>query len=338
MVNGFSKAKWISCALLSTALAGCAGGSPFGPAPNDAFSTANGFDDSSREPYSQLAQAFPQQKVVTPNSSVAPPSNRVQASGNQFLTSMHKMAGSFTDAITPNTRVIPASDPTSLSGPHHAAGADLNYHAARVYESQGKTKSAAGLYEKSLQMAPDQASTLVAYARLLDREGNFGKAESLYHRAIAVEPANTVALNDLGMMYARQGRLSDAAANVSRAIQLQPMNQRYRNNMAIVLIDAEHFEEAFNNLAAVHGEANAHYNLAFLLLQRKMHAEAAYHLNQALALNPQLEPARQLAHSAPPTPLSTQQYLPVSAPPGESGNHPAQTGMPVLQTRPLPPL
>jgi tetratricopeptide (TPR) repeat protein len=255
---------------------------------------------------------------------------------------MQKMAGGFADAVTPSPRVISATDPTSLSAPNHTAGAALNYHAARVYESQGKNQSAIGLYEKALQIDPDLQPALVAYARLLDREGNFAKAESLYQRALQQQPANTIALNDLGMMYARQGRLPDAAAQLNRAIQLQPMNQRYRNNIAIVLIDAGRIDEAYGHLAAVHGEANAHYNLGFLLSERQLNADALQHLNQALALNPNLEPAHQLASQlastvAPNAPFDPR-YQPVSAgPPGNVNYHP-QTTIPGPNTRPLPPL
>lgn len=342
MVKCFSEAKWTTCAVLSALLAGCAGASPFGSRPNDAFSTANGFDDPSRQPYSQLAQAFPQQNVVPPNSLAGAPPERSPSAGNQFLTSMQKMAGDFANAVTPTPQVIPAADPTSLSAPDHAVGADLNYHAARVYESQGKMHAALALYEKSLQMAPDQQAVLVAYARLLDREGNFGKAESLYHRAIELQPTNALALNDLGMMYARRGKVAEAGTQLNRAIQLKPMNQRYRNNMAIVLIDAGRSEEAFSHLAAVHGEANAHYNLGFLLSQRQMHAAAIHHVNQALTLNPQLEPARQLAdqltRAAPPSSPGGQRYQPVSTSPRNAANYRPDASFSAPSTRPLPPL
>jgi len=106
-----------------------------------------------------------------------------------------------------------------------------------------------------------------------------------------------VALNDLGMIYARQGMFDASLGVLSQAVQIDPANQRYRNNIAIVLIDAGRPDEAFGHLADVHGEAAAHYNLGYLLARRNMNDLAAGHLQQALAMNPQLAPARQLLDS-----------------------------------------
>lgn len=333
MVDGFQKARRFAFAALTAVLSGCAGGSPFGGGPSDAFSTANGFDDPNRAPYSQLAQAFPEQDVAGPGSQLV---SRRQKPG--VIGSMQRMARSFTDAVTPEPHVIPPDDPTSLASPDPDVTAQLNYHAARVYESQNRIPGAIALYQKSLRADPNATRTLIGYARLLDRQGNFGEAENLYRRALQVEPTNTVALNDLGMMNARQGRLAQAVEVVGAAVQLQPMNQRYRNNMATVLIDSGRVDEAFGHLAAVHGEASAHYNLGVLLSQRQMNAEAIHHVNQALTLNPHLQPARSLAEQLTAAPagraINQPAYQPVSVP--------VPRAQPSMQrpagTRPLPPL
>lgn len=331
MVDRLLKALRLAMAGGCVALAGCAGNSPFDRGPSDAFATANGFDDPNRRPYDQLAQAFPQENVQAPGATPGQPS------GNRFIGSMQRLASSFGDAVTPEPQVHPAEDPTSLTSGNQNAGADLNYHAARVYESRNKPHEAAALYEKSLHMDPNHVRTLIAYARLLDREGSFARAETLYRHAIEVQPGNPVAVNDLGMMYARQGMFQPAIESIGRAIEQQPTNQRYRNNIAIVLLDAGRIDEAFSHLATVHGEANAHYNLAFLLSQRQMQAEAIQHLDRALVLSPQHDAARQLAQQLAPVqqPESPtgQQYIPVSAP-LPNGTLPIGSN----RTPPLPPL
>jgi len=294
MVHGCFKV--FGFAVASVALAGCADNSSFEREPRDAYSTAGGFDDPNRQPYAQLAQAFPQQNVQGP--SLTPDGSTTT---NSFVGSVRKFANNLGNAVTPTPQVVPAADPTSLAGgTQNDAGADLNFHAARLYESRNRPREAAALYEKSLSMKPNHVQTLIAYARLLDREGNLPQAESLYRRAIDVDPTNPLALNDLGMLYARHGMLQLATEAIGLAIQRQPMNQRYRNNMAIVLLDAGRTEEAFGHLATVHGEANAHYNLAFMLSQREMRSEAMYHLDRALVLNPQFSAARQLAQQLAP--------------------------------------
>ncbi|MBI2479294.1 MAG: tetratricopeptide repeat protein [Planctomycetia bacterium] len=279
------------------ALIGCSGAGPFGARPMDAFSTSAGFDNPNRQPYDQLAQAFPQQNLVGQGGSQMPPQPPPANGGSDWLASLRSTGASVGDAFTIKPRTIPAVDPTSLANRPGDVGGALKYHAAKVYEADGNIAGAMALYQKSLQMTPNDVLAMIGYGRLLDRTGNFREAERLYLRAIELEPSNVVALNDLGMIYAHQGMLDPALESLSQAVQLQPANQRYRNNIAIVLIDAGRPEQAFGHLAAVHGEATAHYNLAFLLARRNLNDQAVGHLQQALAMNPQLTPARQLLDS-----------------------------------------
>ena len=260
----------------------------------DAFSTTRGFDDPNRQPYDQLAQAFPQQNVVGPGGAEMPVQATQSDSENAWWASLQKTGGAITEAFTITPQTIPAPDPTSLANRPGDVGGALNYHAAKVYESDGNIAGAMALYQKSLQMTPNDVRAMIGYARLLDSEGNFLEAEKLYHRALEIEPTNAVTLNDLGMIYARQGMYEHALERISQAIQLQPANQRYRNNIAIALIDAGRFDEAFEHLAVVHGAATAHYNLGYLLSRRNMIDQAVGHLQHALTMNPQLTPARQL--------------------------------------------
>lgn len=323
------------------AFTGCSGTSPFGTQPMDAFSTSNGFDDPDRQPYAQLDQAFPQQNVVGQSSSQMPPQPQQPKARSGWLASLRNTGGAVSEAFSIQPQTIPAVDPTSLANRPGDVGGALNYHAAKVYETDGNIASAMALYQKSLQMTPNDVRTMIGYARLLDRTGNFREAERLYHRAIELEPTNVVALNDLGMIYARQGMLDSAIESLSQSVQLQPENQRYRNNIAIVLIDAGRPDEAFGHLAAVHGEATSHYNLAFLLARRNMNDQAVGHLQQALAMNPQLTPARQLLDSLTVTAGYAQQTtrLPASNVSGAPTNpNFAPYSPPDTPRRPLPPL
>ncbi|HRX80143.1 MAG: tetratricopeptide repeat protein [Planctomycetaceae bacterium] len=325
---------------------GCSGTSPFGTKPFDAFSTSNGFDSPNRQPYGQLAEAFPQHNVAGPSGSQMPVQPPQANAGSGWLASLRSTGDAVADAFTIKPQTIPAPDPTSLATRPGDVGGALNYHAAKMYENEGSTANAMALYQKSLQMTPNDVRAMIGYGRLLDREGNFREAERLYQRALELEPGNAVALNDLGMIYARQGMFDAATASLSQAVQLQPANLRYRNNIAIALIDAGQPEQAFGHLAAVHGEATAHYNLAFLLSRRNRNDQAVAHLQQALTLNPQLAPARQLLDSlAPPmeyaqqvAPQSPQQFsgYPVSGQGSNAGFVPYSPQNP--PRRPLPPL
>ena len=323
------------------AFVGCSGTSPFESQPMDAFSTTQGFDNPNRQPYDQLAQAFQQQNVVGPGGSGMPVQPEQSNSESAWWAQLRNTGGALSEALTITPQTIPAPDPTSLANRPGDVGGALNYHAAKVYETDGNIVGAMALYQKSLQMTPNDVRAMIGYARLLDREGNFREAERLYHRALEIEPTNVVALNDLGMIYARQRMFEEALEPISQAVQLQPTNQRYRNNIAIVLIDAGRPDEAFGHLDAVHGEATAHYNLGYLLARRNMNDQAVGHLRQALTMNPQLTPARQLLDSLATSVGNFQQAEP--QPSGHLIGYPQDAAfapeLPQHQSlRPLPPL
>ncbi len=323
-----------------SALVGCSSTTPFSMQPMDAFSTNGGFDNPDRQPYDQLAQAFPQQNVVGPSSSQMPAQPQ-QSSQSGWLASLRNGGDAISNAFTIKPRTISAGDPTSLSGSSPNAGGALNYHAAKIYESQGNSAGAMALYQKTLQMSPNDTRAIISYARLLDREGNFREAERQYQRALEVDPSSVVALNDMGMVYARQGMYDQSLAALGQAVRLQPTNQRYRNNIASVLVDAGRVDEAQSQLSEVYGQATAHYNVGYLLAKRNQNDQAAWHLQQALTMNPQLASAGQLLESLSPTTGYVQHAAPQpnAQPAGyQSGGNFIPAGNRTPPARPLPPL
>jgi tetratricopeptide (TPR) repeat protein len=129
---------------------------------------------------------------------------------------------------------------------------------------------------------------------LHDRQQEFAQAEKLYRQAAAVDPKSALVHNDLGLCYARQKRLGEAQQSLEVAVKLQPLNKMYRNNLATVLMESGRQEEAWTHLVAVNEPAVAHYNMAFLLHQRKQDDAAAQHLHSALQIDGSLSPAAQL--------------------------------------------
>lgn len=320
---------------------GCSGTSPFSMQPMDAFSTNGGFDNPNRQPYDQLAEAFPQHNVIGPSGSQMPVQPQQPSNQSGWLASLRSGGDAITNAFSFQPQTIPANDPTGLTGSPKNAGGALNYRAAKVYETQGNVAGAMALYQKTLQMSPNDTRAAVSYARLLDREGNFREAEHQYQRVLEIDPKNVVALNDMGMIYARQGMFDQSLAALGKAVELDPTNQRYRNNIAIVLIDADRADDAHQQLSQVHGPATAHYNVGYLLARRNKNDQAAWHLQQALAMNPRLAPATQLLDTLSESTGYAQQAIPHGSQqqvgyPGQGNYLPASNRTPV--TNPLPPL
>ena len=219
---------------------------------------------------------------------------------NPFLAGLLSATESISNALTIEPRVIPAKDPTSLAVQPANVGADLHFHAALVYESQQNIPGAISHFQQALDTSPHDPKILVGFGHLFDRQGDLHRAEGLYQLALETNPDNCAALNALGICYAKQGNLDAALAHLHRATQLQPQNARYKNNMANVLTDAGRTDEAYAQLVSVHGEAGAHYNLGYLLLQQGKQDEARRELGLALRANPYLEQAHQMLSSLEP--------------------------------------
>jgi tetratricopeptide (TPR) repeat protein len=165
---------------------------------------------------------------------------------------------------------------------------------AQMSHRGGNVHQARTLYQKALAMDPNHLDALLGAARMEDREGRLDVALMLYQRAVTAHPNNATAHNDLALCQARRGELIPAHQSLEQAIRLDPRKALYRNNAAKVLVELNQLDQATSHLAAVHPPAIAHYNMGVLLSDRGRDPEASHYLSKALALDPAMEPAREL--------------------------------------------
>jgi tetratricopeptide (TPR) repeat protein len=216
------------------------------------------------------------------------------ANDNYVTSAWKKSTAAVGSAFTWNSKPAQSDDPTSLDTKHKPIGPDVFIAAGQMYETQGKYPEALGQYEKALKAAPNDLPAIISIARLHDRQGNFPKALEAYNRAVASHPKTGLVYNDLGLCYARHKESNKAIASLTQACALAPKTAKYRNNLATVLVEAGHTEEAYKQLKALNSEGVAHYNLAIMLTARGKQAEAASHLQLALNAEPDLQAAREL--------------------------------------------
>ncbi len=184
-------------------------------------------------------------------------------------------------------------DSISLSTPTGPPSPEFFIYAAQVCEHQGDIPQARINFQRALTMWPGQVEVLRAAARMEDRQGNLPLAENLYQQAVTSNPQHAGALNDLGLCLARQGKLESSVQVLEQAVQLQPSKALYRNNAATVLVEMRQDQRALAHLAAVHGSADANYNIGQLLVQRNRSADAAPYFQAALQQNPNMQPAQE---------------------------------------------
>jgi tetratricopeptide (TPR) repeat protein len=227
------------------------------------------------------------------------------------------------------------TDAISLSTPSGPPSPEFFIYAAQVCERQNDVPQARANLQRALTMWPGQVDVLRAAARMEDRQGNLPLAENLYQQAVTCNPQHVAALNDLGLCLARQGKLEPSVQVLEHAVQLQPAKALYRNNAATVLVEMRQDQRALAHLAAVHGAAEANFNLGQLLVERGRSADATPYFQAAVQQNPSLQQAQEaLARlegtkltvttpvaAATPTTVVAQPAVPAAAP----GAAPQQT-------------
>ncbi len=191
---------------------------------------------------------------------------------------------------------VQTADPTSLST--EAKPSPRLYVAmAKLHEKSDQLDKAEEQYRRALQMDGRYLDALLGLGRLKDRDGQFKEALDTYQRAVKYHPGSAAAWNHLGLCLARQGRLSDAADALQKAVDLEPRQELYRTNLAVIFVESGRTEDALRQLRAVQDEAQAYYNLGYLLQKKGDAAAAARYFNLALQRKPDFEEARQWLES-----------------------------------------
>ena len=143
-------------------------------------------------------------------------------------------------------------------------------------------------------MAKIQEQFLDAYSFLRagmanERTSNYPGAVRLYQRGLEIEPDNVELLNAMGFALFQQGKSQEAVAELEKAVAIDPKHVKARNNLALAAIDAGELELAeahYRESLAIKPDPAIYNDLGFVLERMGMSedAEAAY--RKALALNP----------------------------------------------------
>lgn len=216
--------------------------------------------------------------------------------GGVVLASLANVGKKLSQAIQIPTSVTPAVDPVKLdNAPANTTevAADLHYRAGHFFEMQEKPAEAASHFREALQKSPQDARALAGYGRALARLGNTVEAEAYLTKASAQAPQDPAPHHDLAQFYSQQKNLEAAIRCEQKAVELQPNNPQYRVALASLLLDSGNHADAAHVLAAVFGDAMACFHVGCMLNDRQQSQLARQYMQQSLALNPGLAPARE---------------------------------------------
>ncbi len=231
------------------------------------------------------------------NAALASMEQGQQSTLDRASSAVKQATSSIKESLTIHPKVVAAKDPLALDGEVSKISPHVFFSLATVYERQGKLSLAVQQFKKGIEADPESPVGWIKFARMYDRQGDFRQASRAYERALELSPDNTTALNDLGLSTARQGDFGKAIPLLEKASSIRPQKDLYRNNLATVLVAAGRTNDGFRHLQAVHPPAQAHYNLAILLLKENRRDEAVQHLRHSLGVDPGFALANQLLTS-----------------------------------------
>ena len=113
-----------------------------------------------------------------------------------------------------------------------------------IYVSNRDYDSALSIYNKMLEVFPDDVQALINSGSICFYKKDFEKAISLYLRAIASEPENAAIHYNLGNVYAEIGNFSSALKYYTNAINLGAIQGYVFSAIGILFQDNDDLENA----------------------------------------------------------------------------------------------
>jgi tetratricopeptide (TPR) repeat protein len=165
----------------------------------------------------------------------------------------------------------------------------------------GSQAEAIDAYRMALRIEPDSVPAHYNLGIALSgAPGGAAEAEAQFRETLRIDPGHARAHNNLGMLLAGSpGREGEAMAEYRAALKIDPGYAEAHNNLANLLAGQNRLPEAVAEFeAALRSNpryAQVHYNLGVVLLGIPgRESEAVGHIQEALRLRPDFEPARRI--------------------------------------------
>jgi tetratricopeptide (TPR) repeat protein len=189
-----------------------------------------------------------------------------------------------------STAVSGSGDFASNEGPKDPARIHLAY--GQWQEQMGQQAEARESYSKVLADQPKNIDALLGMARVDQSGGLLHDAEERLKKAQKLAPKDARVLASFGNFYAARGDWAKAVESQQAAVEAAPNDPRYQFLLGVALARSGDSQAAFPYFVRSVGDAQAHYNLGLILNELGDRAGSMEHIEQALALKPDLAPAQ----------------------------------------------
>ena len=197
------------------------------------------------------------------------------------------------DEATASADGSAATEPATQTDTAGAADAPPTADAASPSASSeptAATETAAAADSLGTEMTPE-VTALITEARDQFVRGNFAAAEDLYQKFVELQPNNVVALANLGVSQFRQGKLTAAQLALEKALAVDPKDAFTLTTLGAVMIEQNRIEDAIGYLErANESQADDAITLNYLGVassQLGQFGKAEQSLRRAITVNPE---------------------------------------------------
>lgn len=149
-------------------------------------------------------------------------------------------------------------------------------------------------YQQAIKIDPNYLPGQMGLARTYVGMNQLDQARGVYETVLTIAPKNAVAYADMAVVYLRAKNGEQAVKCLGKALEFDPENRQYENMLAWTLALNGRSEESMALFTKLYGQPGAHLRMAKMHRYRNQVEPARKHLETAIALDPQLNEARNL--------------------------------------------
>ncbi len=162
---------------------------------------------------------------------------------------------------------------------------------AAWHEQSGNLQESRKSYLKVLDKNSKNVDAILGLARIDQAYGLEDEAEAKLSKVLKLHPKNPQVMVAIGQLHASRNEWPEAIEKMKAAHELAPYDTIYEYQLAVVETRAGEISSALDHFTRSVGQAEAFFNVGFILNDQGRTVEAESYLMKALKLKPELKQA-----------------------------------------------
>jgi tetratricopeptide (TPR) repeat protein len=159
------------------------------------------------------------------------------------------------------------------------------------HEQTGNHQEARRSYQKVLEKSPKDVEALLGLARIDQMYDRDEECDQNLEKALKYHPKDPKVFVAIGQVHSARNEWPMAVEKMKAAQKLAPFDPIYEYHLAVAEAHVGEMKSALEHFTRSVGQAEAHYNIGFILNEQGNTADAEVHLKKALQLKPELKQA-----------------------------------------------